>query len=128
MEETLKKASGILGSIGWVFLILAILFTIEIGFIFATLSLALWFAQFNADPSIVFLFMRVHNFMFQLTFIIFLFSAITYAISVVMKSSRERRVRYEEMRAHTVEEIRNQILQEMEKAPEFKLKKSRRKR
>lgn len=124
-EQTILRASKILGTVGWVILVIAILFTIEIGFIFATLSIALWFAQFNSDPGIVFFFMRLHNFLFQLAFIVFLLSTITYVVYVFMKSSRERREKFEAMRSQSFQELKDHILDALEESPEFKKHKAR---
>lgn len=125
MEVTLNKASRILAWIGVCFLGGMLLAMIVMGFISGMVAVAVLAVVNGGDPSPIFFILKGVQFMWQFAMIMFLFASLTWALALL---ARHRKKQWEERREEYFAEMKEGIMEALEEAPEFKLKKSRRHR
>lgn len=81
MEDTVTKIAKILGIVGWCFLIGAILFALQVGFMASMLSLALWIHSYGGDIELIIFSVKAHSFLIQFALVMFVFSGLFWLIS-----------------------------------------------
>lgn len=125
MEMMFKITSKILMWIGWIALGAMAIAMLIFGFVGAMVAVAVLSVANGGDPSPIFLIIKVVSFMWQFACVMFLFSGLMWAFSLIAKSKKKE---IELTRQKEFEEIKAEIYEALEDAQEFKKLKSRRRK
>lgn len=116
MEGTLNKVSKILNTVGWICFSIFLLFTIEVAFLFSSISIVLLFDQAGGAIEPILFFVRLHFFLIRFAFAMFILGILFWLFSEISKSNRLKRERFEQRRREAIVEVKEAVLDELKKS------------